>query len=293
MLKSAADVQDTDVEWEKWGSRDPYFSVLTQPQYRAATIADVDYRAFFESGRGHAEAVLANCRRHFGEHFRPARVLDFGCGVGRVLLAFAELSDAVVGVDISESMLAETRRNCTRYGIANATLIKGDDRLSAVEGRFDLVHSTIVLQHVESERGLDIIARLVSLVAPGGCLSIHVTYGRSYGDVHYGRPVPQPPESPRPLHRRVLSVLGGLPSLGRAPRRVPEAPPDPASDPVMMMYHYDLSRIAYILHTAGTTGFVADFTDHGGELGATLYAQVGSLDGPLPADAVHPPTHPA
>ncbi len=44
----------------------------------------------------------------------------------------------------------------------------------------------------------------------------------------------------------------------------------------MMMYHYDLSRIAYILHSAGATGFAAELTDHGGELGATLYARVGS-----------------
>jgi hypothetical protein len=41
----------------------------------------------------------------------------------------------------------------------------------------------------------------------------------------------------------------------------------------MMMYHYDLSRIAYIFHAAGATGFHAEFTDHGGELGATLYAR--------------------
>ena len=44
----------------------------------------------------------------------------------------------------------------------------------------------------------------------------------------------------------------------------------------MMMYHYDLSRIAYILQSAGATGFAAELTDHGGELGATLYARVDS-----------------
>ena len=26
----------TDREWEKWGTQDPYFSVLTHPKYRAA-----------------------------------------------------------------------------------------------------------------------------------------------------------------------------------------------------------------------------------------------------------------
>ena len=216
MPKVEANVQETDVEWEKWGDRDPYFGVLTHARYRASTITADDYLAFFESGRGHVEAVLASCKRHFDEDFRPRRVLDFGCGVGRVLLPFAESCETVVGVDVSESMLAEARRNCARFGVANVTLVRADDTLSAVEGHFDLVHSTIVFQRIESERGLDLIARLVELVAPGGGVSIHVTYGRDYGECRYGRPVPESIE-----------------------------PPDPAADPVMMMYHYDLSRIAY------------------------------------------------
>src|SRR5690606_14862945 len=140
-----------------WGARDPYFGVLTHDRYRSSRITADDYLAFFESGRGHVEAVLASCRRHFGESFQPQRVLDFGCGVGRVLLPFSEVCDEVVGVDVSESMLAEARRNCARFGVTNATLVRADDTLSAIDGKFDLIHSTIVFQHIESERGLDLI----------------------------------------------------------------------------------------------------------------------------------------
>ena len=289
MPKVEADVQETDVEWEKWGARDPYFGVLTHKRYRSSTITADDYLAFFESGRGHVAAVLASCKRHFGEGFHPRRLLDFGCGVGRVLLPFAELCEAVVGVDVSESMLAEARRNCARFGVTNATLVRAEDTLSAVDGHFDLVHSTIVFQHIESERGLDLIARLVELVAPGGGVSIHVTYGRDYGECRYGRPVPQQPEPPRPrpLYRRALSVVGGLVRSSRPPVSEP-APPDATADPLMMMYHYDLSRIAYILHSAGATGFAAELTDHGGELGATLYARVGARASAGPVDADRP-----
>ncbi len=272
-----ADVRETDVEWEKWGAKDPYFGVLTHERYRSSKMAPEDYLAFFESGHGHVEAVLASCRRHFGEDFNPKRVLDFGCGVGRVLLPFAEQCETVVGVDVSESMLAEGRRNCARFGVTNATLVRGDDTLSAVEGEFDLVHSTIVFQHLESERGLDLISRLVGLVAPGGGVSLHVTYGRNYGECRYGKPVPKQPEPRRgrPMHRRALLLLSALVRRRRPSIPGPSTPPDAASDPQMMMYHYDLSRIAYILYSAGATGFFAEFTDHGGELGATLYAHVG------------------
>ena len=285
-----ADVRETDVEWEKWGAKDPYFGVLTHDRYRSSKMAPEDYLAFFESGHGHVEAVLASCRRYFGEDFNPKRVLDFGCGVGRVLLPFAEVCDSVVGVDVSESMLAEARRNCARFGVTNATLVQADDTLSSVEGHFDLVHSTIVFQHIESNRGLDLISRLVQRVVPGGGVSIHVTYGREAADCHYGQPVPQQakPAKPRPLYRRALSVVGGL--MGARRPRVPEQIPQDGAqaDPLMMMYHYDLSRIAYILQAAGANGFAAEFTDHGGELGATLYARVAARSGGTYAKADQP-----
>src|SRR5690606_29222137 len=66
------------------------------------------------------------------------------------------------------------------------------------------------------------------------------------------------------------------PPLSGPPARAPGPPDDGTADPLMMMYHYDLSRIAYILHMAGAAGFAAELTDHGGELGATLFARLPS-----------------
>ena len=43
----------------------------------------------------------------------------------------------------------------------------------------------------------------------------------------------------------------------------------------MMMYLYDLNRIAYVFHAAGASGYHAEFTDHGGELGMMLYVRPG------------------
>lgn len=295
VLKVEPGVPGTDAEWEKWGARDPYFGVLTHERYRSSLLTAQDYRDFFDSGREHVEAVLARCRHYFGEDFRPARVLDFGCGVGRVLVSFARTCEAAVGVDVAESMLAEARRNCARFDLSNVTLLKGDDTLAAVEGRFDLVHSTIVMQHIESERGLDLIARLVDLVAPGGCVSLHVTYGRNYGDCRYGRPLPTLPAAPPSLRRRLRSALRAMTGRGAVRQRpVVSSQADVGSgDPVMLMYHYDLSRIAFILHAAGAKRFHAEFTDHGGELGATLYARVGRSVDVESAEAVRiSPNHP-
>ncbi|HRI95650.1 MAG TPA: class I SAM-dependent methyltransferase [Nocardioides sp.] len=48
----------------------------------------------------------------------PARVLDAGCGTGRVAIRLAELGYGVVGVDLDASMLiqarAEAQQTCRR-----------------------------------------------------------------------------------------------------------------------------------------------------------------------------------
>jgi tRNA/tmRNA/rRNA uracil-C5-methylase (TrmA/RlmC/RlmD family) len=102
----------TDIAWEEWGRRDPYFGVITNPKFRRSELNDHSKREFFESGQSHAHGVLTTIRRFIDPGFAPRTVLDFGCGVGRLLIPFAKVADEVVGLDVSPSMLKEARRNC-------------------------------------------------------------------------------------------------------------------------------------------------------------------------------------
>ena len=102
----------TDTEWQAWGIRDPYFAVLTNPKYRTDALTPDAKLEFLASGRKTVEMVLNACRGYFGAHFAPQRVLDFGCGVGRLSIPFAAEAREVVGMDVAESMLAEARLNC-------------------------------------------------------------------------------------------------------------------------------------------------------------------------------------
>ena len=144
---------NTDSEWERWGSSDPYFGVLTNARFRRQNLNQDSINEFFESGAHDIHRVLERCRFHIDPSFSPARALDFGCGVGRLVVPLAKIADHVVGLDVSESMLTEARQNCERYGVGNVTLLKSNDNLSALEGLFDLVHSYIVFQHIPPERG--------------------------------------------------------------------------------------------------------------------------------------------
>jgi cyclopropane fatty-acyl-phospholipid synthase-like methyltransferase len=105
--------------------------------------------------------------------FAPRRCLDFGCGVGRVAIPLARRTGEVVGVDVSESMLAEARRNCEVQETRNVTLLPSDDALSALTGRFDFIHSFVVFQHSPRERGDAILEALLEHLSVG---ALHLRY---------------------------------------------------------------------------------------------------------------------
>ncbi|HSW07415.1 methyltransferase domain-containing protein [Aquabacterium sp.] len=187
---------DTDQHWRQWGERDPYYAVITHEMFRRDKLDPAALRLFFKSGRAHAKHVLAVCKRHFDPAFVPSRVLDFGCGVGRLLVGFAEWADEIVGVDISQAMLDEARKNCDARGLQNIVLLRSDDQLSQVQGQFDLVHSTIVLQHIDPRRGCELFGRLVERVKPGGLGSLHLTYAKAYWPEHKGQAPATAPAGP-------------------------------------------------------------------------------------------------
>lgn len=288
---------DTDLDWEAWGARDPYFGVLTHERFRAARLDDDARHDFFRTGAQHVEHVLALCRRHVDPGFAPRRVLDFGCGVGRVAIPFARHALEVVGVDVSPSMLAEARANCAAQRCANVVLQRSDDRLSALQGTFDLVHSYIVLQHVDPARGLGIVERLIARIRPGGIGVIHVTYGTRGADGALLRPEPPPaPPEPAPPPPAGRGRLRRLRAALRAAVRPVAAPTlaaptatgsavgstcatDPtdttdaagtAGDPGMQMHAYDLGALLHCVQAAGVVRLHADLTDHGGALGVLL-----------------------
>jgi SAM-dependent methyltransferase len=73
---------------------------------------------------------------------RAKRVLELGCGTGRLLLPLAQAGSQVVGVDASRAMLARARQrlaHAPRELRERVELREGDMRALELEGRFDLV----------------------------------------------------------------------------------------------------------------------------------------------------------
>ena len=162
-----------DERWQKWGETNPYQGVLG---VESGSMSDEALREkFFSSGDDDVGLVLDNIeRRAPGFVARGGDVLDFGCGVGRLMAAFAKRGFRVTGVDVSPAMIAEATRNLAGYGEKLAGFTSLQD---AGTERYDLVHSHIVIQHIRPVQGLPIIRQLIGAVRKGGFLAIQFTMG--------------------------------------------------------------------------------------------------------------------
>ncbi len=242
---------DPDQDWERFGRDDPYFGVYAADRFRAERLTPEARAEFFASGEAHVEAVWQAVRAHLDPAFAPSSALDFGCGVGRLLIPLAARVERVTGVDVSESMLREAERNCAERGLAAVRLIHGDDALSRIEGSFDLVHSFIVLQHIPPARGEALFAALVDRVAAGGVGVLHVTFANELGVrercVRWAR-------AALPIVNRLWNIRHGM----------------PADTPWMQMNRYDLNRLMQILQDADAHDGHVRFTNHFGHRGVVL-----------------------
>ncbi len=164
----------TDKDWERWGATDPYFGVLSSDRYHKDRLNDVIKKEFFATGNTHIKRVFRLINENFNQTFQPNRALDFGCGVGRITLPLAKRTAYALGVDISPSMIAEAADNAKSLGITNVGFVLSDDLLTNVVGKFSLIHSYIVLQHIPWERGRLILQELSLKVEPGGYLAVHL-----------------------------------------------------------------------------------------------------------------------
>jgi len=184
-VPAAVAIRDTDADWRQLGATQPYWGVLTHPDYRTENLTAGNLEAFYATGVDYIQGIAGKLEQATGA--RPAgRALDFGCGAGRLAEAMTAYAPEVVGYDISPGMLEKARARGGRAAYV--------DVLPA--GPFDWINSFIVFQHIPPERGLGLMAELLDRLAPGGLVSLQVTIWR---DAHL---IPARPTGPRRCARR-------------------------------------------------------------------------------------------
>ena len=244
----------TDRHWESFARSDPFWAVASFEKFRTENLNEESLQEFFDSGEIHVDSILDEIRTHVDPGFQPMSALDFGCGVGRLLIPLAKRLRSVTGVDVSETMLQQARKHAEAKGLTNIEFVKGDDSLSAVRGQFDLVHSVLVFQHIPVHRGERIVQAMMERMHDGSVGVLHFTYSRSIE-----RPRPSLRDRWRRFRERLRLISAAL--RGR---------------PMMEMNDYSISNLFRILQKAGARQVHVSFLDHVNSKGVVLMFRLGS-----------------
>jgi 2-polyprenyl-3-methyl-5-hydroxy-6-metoxy-1,4-benzoquinol methylase len=167
--------------WCLYGEQEPYWSVLTADEFRQSEI-EKSLDAFYASGEYNVQELLALLRRNAIDPGALARVLDFGCGVGRLSLALARHFAHVTGVDISPAHLQLARQRAMQIGMSNTIFmpISSINNINELPD-CDLMFSRIVLQHNPPPVIFALLDCLFGRVAAGGYAMFQVpTYIAGY-----------------------------------------------------------------------------------------------------------------
>jgi SAM-dependent methyltransferase len=123
---------------------------------------------------------------------RLGRVLDDGCGGGGMTVSFAEESDSVVGIDLSDRFAAAGTVLAREKGVANICFARTDGQaLPFRDDAFDTVFSHAVIEHVAGP--LAYLREIRRVLKPGGLVFLQTAPYLAPSGAHLPRlrvPVP-------------------------------------------------------------------------------------------------------
>lgn len=99
-----------------------------------------------------------------------SRVLDFGCGTGQIALPLSARVQEVVGVDISQEMIEEARRQAQEQGAKNIRwMVLAGEEVPPTLGRFQLATFGASFHWMNQPAVLD---RCAEVIGPGSGIAI-------------------------------------------------------------------------------------------------------------------------
>jgi ubiquinone/menaquinone biosynthesis C-methylase UbiE len=156
--------------WNSLGRHDPLRAILARSKNKEVPW-NVEH--FFRSGVLEIDMML-----RYAESFRPFSkkeyALDFGCGVGRLTQAIATQFNRVVGVDLSPAMIEHARNYLKSGSHVEYVLNETPDLRLFRDAKFDLVYSSITLQHMPARFAKRYIAEFLRVLNPDGMLLFQV-----------------------------------------------------------------------------------------------------------------------
>lgn len=152
--------------WEGLANKDPYWAICTHPDKKRGTWNEKD---FFLTGEKEIKQLFEYLKVRQITLPDNELVLEFGCGIGRLLRPLYPHFHSLYGVDVSNTMIeiAETLNRAYLDKISFQTI--PDTSASLLDpGSASLVICLLVFQHLPRNHSFRYMAELLRLLKPGG-----------------------------------------------------------------------------------------------------------------------------
>jgi len=131
-------------EWDDLAIIDPLWAILSDPKQRFNKWENDE---FFSTGDKEIETIMKTAVAIGYPKYRE-KVLDFGCGVGRLTRALSKYFEECIGVDIAENMISKAKE--LNHDFPNCHfMVNTEENLKTFDSNyFDMIYTSLVLQHL-------------------------------------------------------------------------------------------------------------------------------------------------
>ena len=154
-------------EWDARSKLDTLFVISTEHSE--------NYEDFWQSGMDDIKSILDIDGSRFEKIThqkdpKKMRILEIGCGIGRLLIPMSEIFGQVIGVDISSEMIHKGKKHLENIQNCQIFENNGIDLSEFSDNYFDFCFSFIVFQHIPEKKIVEKYISEVSRVLKPHCL---------------------------------------------------------------------------------------------------------------------------
>ena len=154
-------------EWDARSKLDTLFVISTEHSE--------NYEDFWQSGMDDIKSILDIDGSRFEKIThqkdpKKMRILEIGCGIGRLLIPMSESFGQVIGVDISSEMIHKGKKHLENIQNCQIFENNGIDLSEFSDNYFDFCFSFIVFQHIPEKKIVEKYISEVSRVLKPNCL---------------------------------------------------------------------------------------------------------------------------
>lgn len=148
------------------------------PEFFIYETYRLNYKWYYEDGRNTAEEIVTLLSKYFDLTKQNTRILDWGCGPGRIVRHFPRLlrNAEIHGTDYNETYINWCRENLKEI---NFSMNKIEPPVKYKDSFFDAVMGLSIFTHLSEKNHFDWIKELHRIIKFGGGMLI-TTQGEAY-----------------------------------------------------------------------------------------------------------------